>query len=573
MCTFTERLWSVFGGRGGDEGDLSDRRRNADRSSFGPFLVAHPFLLAIAPIVHLYSRNLNEADFGTVLVFCSGALLMSAVLLGIAWLCLRQWLKAALVVSTFNVLFFVYGWVYDFVLTHEPVRLPYMTWHWVLIICGYTIVITVGVLLYYQRRDLRPLSRFLSSMLAILLGMCAVKIVHHDVRVYLVGKKHKRQLDDSTITSEYPRAMPLDVDSPQTPDVYYIILDGYARADTLKRVCNFDNAEFIEFLRSRGFFVADESCSNYPFTYMSLTSSLNMCYLDDFLPPASDSRSDAPIYSLLADALVPRVFRSKGYRYVHFANLFQGDAELADIVFRFRPKWLLSSFSKALFRTTALRVYEPNIAQEHLYELENIKRVPEIKGPTFTLCHIVAPHSPYVFDRYGNIRQNVPQSMLQKDCTERHPLNDEMKQAYVEQIQYINRRIRKDIDYILAHSPVPPIIIIQGDHGSWFTLPNEVNDESLSQFAKERMTILNAYYVPEKMRSKLTARITPVNSFRLLFNTCFGEHFDLLPEKNMVGWYGDRYNLVDVDQSLHAGADPDAAVARKETAPATPTPR
>ena len=109
------------------------------------------------------------------------------------------------------VLFFVYGWVYDFVMKHEPVRLPYMTWHWVLVICGYTIVITVGVLLYYQRRDLRPLSRFLSSMFAILLGMCAVKIVHHDVRVYLVGTKHKRQAEDSKLTGISARCCSMSI--------------------------------------------------------------------------------------------------------------------------------------------------------------------------------------------------------------------------------------------------------------------------------------------------------------------------------------------------------------------------
>ena len=30
--------------------------------------------------------------------------------------------------------------------------------------------------------------------------------------------------------------------------MYYIILDGYARADTLMRECNFDNSQFIDFL-------------------------------------------------------------------------------------------------------------------------------------------------------------------------------------------------------------------------------------------------------------------------------------------------------------------------------------
>ena len=157
--------------------------------------------------------------------------------------------------------------------------------------------------------------------------------------------------------------------------------------------------------------------------------------------------------------------------------------------------------------------------------------------------------------------------MLEKDCTERHPLNDEMKQAYVDQIRYINKRIEEDVDYILAKSPVPPIIIIQGDHGSWFTLPADLSAGNSAEFAKERMTILNAYYVPEKMRAKLNAQITPVNSFRLLFDECFGEYFSMLPEKNMIGWYGDKLNLRDVTSVLHPPpAEADTAIAQKAAA-------
>ena len=217
-----------------------------------------------------------------------------------------------------------------------------------------------------------------------------VKIVHHDVRVYLQSLKANRTLVADTQATDYPRVPPLDVDSPQTPDVYYIILDGYARADTLQRVCHFDNSQFIELLRSRGFFVAADSCANYPYTDLSITSSLNMSYLDEVLPPQCVSNNESKISALLCNALVPRVFQSKGYRYVHFANLFQSNPPLPDIVYRLRPAWLLSGFAKALFRTTALRLFEPSLAEEHLYELKNLKRVPHINGPTFTLCHIVA---------------------------------------------------------------------------------------------------------------------------------------------------------------------------------------
>jgi hypothetical protein len=42
----------------------------------------------------------------------------------------------------------------------------------------------------------------------------------------------------------------------QTPDVYYIILDGYGRQDVLQREYGFDNSEFINALQSRAFYVA-----------------------------------------------------------------------------------------------------------------------------------------------------------------------------------------------------------------------------------------------------------------------------------------------------------------------------
>ena len=40
------------------------------------------------------------------------------------------------------------------------------------------------------------------------------------------------------------------------PDIYYIILDGYARSDVMQELFNFDNTGFLERLRHKGFFVA-----------------------------------------------------------------------------------------------------------------------------------------------------------------------------------------------------------------------------------------------------------------------------------------------------------------------------
>lgn len=102
---------------------------------------------------------------------------------------------------------------------------------------------------------------------------------------------------------------------------------------------------------------------------------------------------------------------------------------------------------------------------------------------------------------------------------------------------------------------VPPIIIIQGDHDTFFTLPEgEWNEDKLDRFAQERLPILNAYLVPDKMRRKLRLGISPVNSFRLLFNECFGDRFEQLPEKHLVGWYYGMDKLRDATHIVHAAA-------------------
>ena len=74
-----------------------------------------------------------------------------------------------------------------------------------------------------------------------------------------------------------PNAIPSQA---ATPDIYYIILDGYGRADMLQIIHGFDNSMFMESLEQRGFVVASESQSNYARTLLSLSSSLNMQYLD-----------------------------------------------------------------------------------------------------------------------------------------------------------------------------------------------------------------------------------------------------------------------------------------------------
>ncbi len=105
-----------------------------------------------------------------------------------------------------------------------------------------------------------------------------------------------------------------------TPDIYYIILDGYGRADMLQTIHSFDNSMFVDALEQRGFLVASESQSNYARTLLSLSSSLNMQYLDTMSSAMGDSDLWWPAKGALQHSEVRRILENRGYKTIFFAN-------------------------------------------------------------------------------------------------------------------------------------------------------------------------------------------------------------------------------------------------------------
>ena len=91
-----------------------------------------------------------------------------------------------------------------------------------------------------------------------------------------------------------PRIAPVAAENPDQPDIYYIITDEYARADVLEEFYDHDNSGFLDQLRERGFYVAEQSFSNYALTFLSLASSLDMRYVNDRVRRHSKQRRRSP---------------------------------------------------------------------------------------------------------------------------------------------------------------------------------------------------------------------------------------------------------------------------------------
>jgi hypothetical protein len=107
--------------------------------------------------------------------------------------------------------------------------------------------------------------------------------------------------------------------------------------------------------------------------------------------------------------------------------------------------------------------------------------------------------------------------------------------------------MEKVVNEILENSKQPPIIMILGDHGP----RSEVVWESVEKTnVRECLSILNAYYLPGDGDELLYPQITPVNSFRVIFNRYFGEQSNLLPDKSYFAGGVYLYKFYDVTERV-----------------------
>jgi hypothetical protein len=172
-----------------------------------------------------------------------------------------------------------------------------------------------------------------------------------------------------------------------------------------------------------------------------------------------------------------------------------------------------------------------------------------IGSPTFAYIHLVMPHPPFIFTEEGEyIPQDIPLYWGVKDAEwklfEGRSAEDYVR-YYTNQLIYADKRILESVENILAYSPEPPIVILQSDHGP-ASLLDWANPTDAA--VQERMSILNAYYFPKQDYSILYKTITPVNTFRIVFNEYFGTNYEFLEDKNYFSTWLAPYQFRDVTE-------------------------
>lgn len=495
-----------------------------------PFV--HPILFAIFPILFLLSHNVERVSFCDVLLPFVVVLGLAALLLLLAKLVLKNGGKAGIVVSLFLILFFSYGHIFDMA----------RNWHVGSFVVGQHIylmlvwceLLVCGVYFFVRtRKDLGNLTNILNIVAVSLVVMSLVNIGVYKLRIGDTWQNDR--------FTEEPESGVTDLDASIPRDIYYIILDGYASSSTLEEIYGYDNHEFIDHLTAKGFYVASKSLSNYPSTYYSLASSLNMKYINYLTEIVGAESKDMTLLSqMIEDNKVMNLVKSEGYTFIYFSSGWgptegnrYADLDDADLDVQCGA-WggVWDEFTTVLIQTTMLRPFEGYILGGDaragvLCAFVKLAEAHKIEGPKFVFAHIISPHPPFLFGANG---EPVPEAILNLDG-----YVWEQKEDYINQLIFVNKKVKTLVDAILSGSDVPPIIILQADHGpasTFGSITSPAWSNPTEDMLRERLRIFNAYYLPAGGESVLYDSVSPVNTFRLVFNFYFGADYELLDDQS-----------------------------------------
>ena len=521
-----------------------------------------PVLLALFPTLTTYHHNLDQLAFNRLtipLVYSLGFVLVSGA---VALAVFKSQRKASLFTSLWIVLFFSFGYLYLKLGETHLVQLLPVSLNTLLIGLFGLILLGVGMALF-KKEPAKKLSNFV-----LIVGLTTVALNLWTILPFEL----QRQLAETRLQKYLllNPMLPSSVEEPALkPDVYYFIFDRYARQDVLAEYFHFDNQETLQALAQNNFFIGTQSFANYPNTYLSLASSLNLRYLD-FLPQTLGvkNRDRIPAYQqLIQSNELVRFLKKQGYHYVLAGSFWDPSktSPLADAnynLFADFDEFELFMYERTLWNTlrgvlenkqlyTGVERLE-RMAQNFDLRLTSLKKQAGVNSPKFVLAHFLMPHDPNIFD----------QTCLPMEFAEMRQLT--LMEGFLAETQCANKLMLELANYLQTNAKRPTVIIFQSDEGAY--LPEQYFNQNEELVPDDptayriHAAILNAIYLPDKEKPTQAAdyqaigldeRSTPINTFRAILNYYFGTNLPILENKVYVFASPDEpYNFREITDRL-----------------------
>ncbi|KKS98589.1 MAG: hypothetical protein UV73_C0001G0110 [Candidatus Gottesmanbacteria bacterium GW2011_GWA2_43_14] len=489
----------------------------------------HPFLMSVYPVLGLYQANLYQVlPQETYLPFLFSVILCLCFFL-IYTVITRKLRISAVLTSISLYLFFSYGHLEKFI--KQPLL--------IYLLFGGLIFTAARKLKYVKNTD--KLHFWTNIFSLVLVAIPLVQVINYQLRI-------KVDFSGESVSTVVTRA----VSAEKLPDIYFIIFDRYASADSLKKEFDYDLSPFTDYLKGKNFFIASKSWANYTSSAHSLTATLNMDYLDNPLDAGMKESQDwLPLYRMLENNRIQAELKKLGYKYYHFGDWWwpTGKNRHADENVNLN---VLSEFSAILVNNSALKPLAEKFRLPLLdyrytqwrrirYKFDKLKEIPVEPRPTFVFAHMLVPHEPFVFRQDGSF---LP---LAEDSARSY------KTKYLDQIEYLNREVIKLTDKFLEDKSNPPIIIFQADEGPYpeaYEADKQEFDwsEASQKEIALKMSILNAVYLPGEDYKNLKEDFSPVNNFRLVKAFLYGQEPELLPDLYQLTNMGKPYDYYRYDR-------------------------
>jgi hypothetical protein len=509
------------------------------------YIPFHPFLLSFYPVLALLSFNISQVDIWVVwrplLVVTIGTM----IILGFLAVFIKPLQKTAVVTSFILLMFFSYGHIHQ-ILVNSKGLIFEISHHKFLGSIFFVLTLSGVIVIIKRLKKTEVINKTLNVIALAAVILTILPVISYSNQLSN-SKKNRPEGEQTEISFSGTKQ--------EMPDIYYIILDSYTRADALKLDFNFDNSGFIDQLEKMGFYVGSCSRSNYSFTEVSMASALNINYLSDINAKMHPGSSDLTIATgLIQNNFVRRQLEAIGYRIVAFETGYSWNQWLdADLYLAPNTNPLLIAdlqpFEEMLIRSTVLdliadtnksflsgSIRSSNIphhglhVKRTLYTMEWLENMPSVAGPKFVYAHINVPHVPFIFKPDGSLVDDLNYYRGSQD----YPINDQyFNKGYTNQVQFLNNRIPEIARRIINNSNRPVIIILQGDHG--------IKDHN-------RLEILNALYFSGN-NEKVGKDLTPVNTFRIIFNQFFNGQFPILENHSYLSTYELPYDLTSVPET------------------------
>ena len=262
----------------------------------------HHLLLALLPVSLLFLDNIHEIPIGDIFT----PIIISLAIVIVLWIIIMRFIgerKSAVIVSFLIFMVLIFASIRSLLVYHELAEIQFIGKNIILIPIFSTI--GISVVIYIVRKKF-------SANITLILNVISITAI--SVVIFQAGFFYIENEEISFEEAQKLLNVPIFYasESIQKPDVYFLLLDAYSGDIILKNDFGYDNSEFYEQLKERGFFIQKNSLSNYAFTELSMPSIMNMNYLDFISKLQGNESKDMRLsQKILEDNKVMQIFYAK----------------------------------------------------------------------------------------------------------------------------------------------------------------------------------------------------------------------------------------------------------------------